>query len=227
MKKSSTMVLVLATLLCFGAFAMGSGSSSGSSVSSNKGSDDSNEEIVETTLETTTTEATTTVDYTAGMDLSTANAFGSAVSYLDFMGFSRDGLIDQLTSEYGDGYTQEQAETAIEALEEYGLVDWNEQAVRSAQSYLDYSGFSRAGLIDQLSSEYGGQFTEEEATYAVDYLEENGLVDWNEQAVRCAESYLEFSTFSRQEMIDQLSSEYGEQFTEEQAIYACDQIGLT
>ena len=32
--------------------------------------------------------------------------------------------------------------------------------------------------------------------------------------------------FSRTELIDQLSSEYGEQFTIEQATYAVDTIGL-
>ena len=176
---------------------------------------------------TSATTASTTVDYTAGMDLSTANAFNSAMNYLDMMAFSREGLIDQLSSSYGEGYTMQQATDAIDALEEYGLVDWNEEAVRSAENYLDMMAFSRQGLIDQLSADYGEQFTVDQATYAMDYLEENNLVDWNEQAVRSAENYLDMMSFSRQSLIDQLSSDYGEQFTVEQATYAADQVGLT
>jgi hypothetical protein len=38
-------------------------------------------------------------------------------------------------------------------------------AVSAARSYLDLSGFSRQGLIDQLSSEYGAQFTSEQAAF--------------------------------------------------------------
>ena len=183
-----------------------------------------------TTAATTTaatTTAATTIDYTAGMDLSTVNAFNSAMSYLNMTAFSRDGLINQLSSSYGEGYTMQQATDAVDALEEYGLVDWNDEAVRSAENYLDMMAFSRQGLIDQLSSQYGEGFTEEQAVYAVDYLENNDLVDWSEQAVRSAESYLDMMSFSRQGLIDQLSSQYGEQFTVEQATYAADQVGLT
>ena len=41
-----------------------------------------------------------------------------------------------------------------------------ENAIKSAESYLDFSGFSRQGLIDQLSSQYGDQYTVAQATYA-------------------------------------------------------------
>jgi hypothetical protein len=40
-----------------------------------------------------------------------------------------------------------------------------ENAIRSAESYLDFTAFSRSGLVDQL--EYEG-FTTEQATYGVD-----------------------------------------------------------
>ena len=107
---------------------------------------------------------------TAGMDVATKNAYRSAQSYLDLKGFSKQGLIDQLSSEYGEGYTVEQATAAVQAIEDAGEVDWNEQAVKSGQSYLDMKGFSRDGLIQQLSSEYGDKFTVEQATYAADQL---------------------------------------------------------
>lgn len=101
-----------------------------------------------------------------------------------------------------------------------------ENAVESALSYLEFMAFSRQGLIDQLTSEYGEGFDQADAEFAVKYLEDNGLVDWKEQAVKSAESYLEFTSFSRQGLINQLTSEYGEQFTREQAEYAADQVGL-
>ena len=109
-------------------------------------------------------------EITAGMDVATKNAYRSAQSYLDLKGFSKQGLIDQLSSEYGEGYTVEQATAAVQTIEDAGEVDWNEQAVKAGQSYLDMKGFSRDGLIQQLSSEYGDKFTVEQATYAADQL---------------------------------------------------------
>ena len=84
------------------------------------------------------------------------------------------------------------------------------------------SGFSYQGLIDQLSSDYGDQFSVEDATYAAD----NCGADWNEQALRSAKDYLDYSGFSYQGLIDQLSSDYGDKFTVDQATYAADQLGL-
>ena len=55
-------------------------------------------------------------------------------------------------------------------LEEKGLVDWKEQAVKAAKYYLDFTSFSHAGLINQLSSAYGDGFTKEEAEYAAEQM---------------------------------------------------------
>ena len=94
-------------------------------------------------------------------------------------------------------------------------------AVRSANSYLEMSGFSRKGLIFQLSSEYGDDYNVRDATLAVDSLN----VDWNNQAVRSANSYLEMSGFSCNALINQLSSEYGNEYTQSQARYGAQQSG--
>src|SRR5262245_28762850 len=48
-----------------------------------------------------------------------------------------------------------------------------EQAIAAAQSYLDMGGFSKAGLIDQLSSSYGEGFPKADAKFAVEYLDPN------------------------------------------------------
>jgi hypothetical protein len=82
-------------------------------------------------------------------------------------------------------------------------------AIEKALDYLDYSSFSRKGLIDQLV--YEG-FSKVDAQFAVDFIE----VDWFEQAVLTAENYLEFSSFSRKGLIDQLMYEG---FTRAQAEY--------
>lgn len=153
------------------------------------------------------------------------NAVLSAINYLQFTAFSREGLINQLSSEYGDGYSLDEATFAVNFLENHNLVDWEEQAIKSAKHYLSFTAFSRKGLINQLSSEYGERFTEEQASKAVAYLEGQGLVDWKEQAVKSAKNYLSFSSFSKAGLIEQLSSDYGEGFTREEAEYAAEQVG--
>lgn len=73
-------------------------------------------------------------------------------------------------------------------------------AIGSAKSYLDYSGFSRSGLIGQL--EYEG-FSTEDATFGAD----NAGADWNAECAQSAQSYLDYSAFSRDGLYDQLAYE--------------------
>jgi hypothetical protein len=101
------------------------------------------------------------------------------------------------------------------------LTNQQQNAAKSAQSYLDFTAFSRQGLIDQLSSAYGEKYAVQDATIAVDSLN----VDWNAEAVQSAKSYLQSSAFSCQGLIDQLDSPYGEKFTVDQATYGAKQAG--
>ena len=89
------------------------------------------------------------------------NAVRSAQRHVDYKGWSRAGLIDQLSSKYGSGYPRAVAITAVDSLN----IDWYEQAARAAQRHVDYKGWSCRNLIKQLSSEYGSQFTLDQATY--------------------------------------------------------------
>lgn len=89
-------------------------------------------------------------------------------------------------------------------------------ALRSAQSYLKVSAFSRDGLIKQLK--YEG-YSQREAEYAVDHCG----ADWYAQAVKSAKTYLELMAFSRSGLIKQL--EY-EGFTYDQAVYGVTQNGF-
>jgi len=89
------------------------------------------------------------------------NAVRSANQYLSVQGFSRKGLIDQLSSEYGDGYSVADATVAVDSLN----TDWNKEALKSAKQYLSIQGFSCNGLIEQLSSDYGDKYTKNQAAY--------------------------------------------------------------
>jgi len=91
-----------------------------------------------------------------------------------------------------------------------------QNAVRSAESFIRTMSFSRSGLINQL--EFGG-FSNADATFAVD----NIVVDWYEQAARSAESFLRTMAFSRSSLINQL--EFGG-FTRSQAEHGANSVGL-
>lgn len=94
------------------------------------------------------------------------NALRSAEMYLSTMPFSKRGLYDQLTSEYGEGFEPDAAQYAVDNVE----VDWNEQALKSARTYQDTMAMSKSAIYDQLVSEAGEQYTPEQAQYAVDNL---------------------------------------------------------
>lgn len=96
------------------------------------------------------------------------------------------------------------------------------QAIGAAKDYLSLTGFSRLGLIGQLSSKAGDGYSKADATFAVDHI----TVNWNEEAVKSAKEYLKISHFSRSGLIEQLSSAAGDQYTKAQATYAADHVGL-
>jgi len=102
-----------------------------------------------------------------------------------------------------------------------------ENAIEEAQRYVQVMPFSRRGLFDQLTSEYGGDYEDADAKFALDYLEDNKLVNWKKEAVEAAESYLDTMSFSRSSLYQQLTSEYGSQFTKKQAEYALEQVGYS
>ena len=103
--------------------------------------------------------------------------------------------------------------TATEELSNQTMGERN--ALNKALGYLDFTSFSRSGLIDQL--EYNG-FSNSEAVYAVDHCG----ADWNEQAALKAQGYLDFTSFSRSGLIDQLMYNG---FTRSQAEYGVTAVG--
>ena len=91
-------------------------------------------------------------------------------------------------------------------------------ALKSGEFYSEVFHMSKAEIYDQLTSEYGDQFSAEAAQYAVDNLE----VDWKENALEAAKMYQEMFYMSPQEIYDQLIFEM---FTAEEAQYAIDNLG--
>lgn len=109
------------------------------------------------------------------MTASQKNAYKSALNYLDTQPFSKQGLIEQLSSEDGEGYPEKDAEFAVNFIEKHHEVNWNKQAYKAAKEYLENDSFSESGLIEQLESSYGEGFTHEQAVYGAHkaYAEQN------------------------------------------------------
>jgi hypothetical protein len=51
-------------------------------------------------------------------------------------------------------------------------------------------------------------------------------VNWNQEALGAAKEYLNTEHFSRAGLIQQLASPYGSKFTQAQAVYAVNHVGL-
>lgn len=113
-----------------------------------------------------------------------------------------------------DTEPEPKADPAPEPEPEPQLTRSQENAIESAEDYLDFGAFSRSGLIEQL--EFEG-FPERDARFAVRHIK----VDWNKQALKSAEDYLDFGSFSRSGLAEQLEFEG---FTPAQAEYAVSRL---
>lgn len=95
-----------------------------------------------------------------------ASAFKKAEIYSDTMHMSKEGIYDQLISEYGEKFSAEAAQYAIDNIN----ADWNNNALEKAKIYQNDMAMSPSAIEDQLKSEHGEKFTAEEASYAVGHL---------------------------------------------------------
>ena len=108
-----------------------------------------------------------------------------------------------------------QAEAEAKAEKEAGTLS-QQNALSKASDYLDYTAFSKTGLIKQL--EYEG-YSNSDAKWAVERV----TVDWNEQAAKKAADYLDYTSFSKSGLTDQLIYEG---YTKKQAAYGVSTTGL-
>ncbi|WP_236586910.1 Ltp family lipoprotein [Brevibacterium casei] len=97
-----------------------------------------------------------------------SSALDKATSYSDMMYMSKAGIYDQLTSEYGEGFSAEAAQYAVDNV----VADWNQNALEKARSYRDQMSMSPKKIHEQLTSEYGEQFTQAQADYAIEHLDD-------------------------------------------------------
>ena len=150
--------------------------------------------------------------------------------------FSRVGLIKQLSSKWGEGYSKANATWAVNHVK----VNWDEQAYKAAKQYLDSSPFSRSGLIQQLASSAGEGFTHAQAVYGANKAlsgsggsssgassgsgGSSGSTAGQSNALKSAEQYLSQQAFSRTGLINQLSSKFGEGYKKADAIWAVDHV---
>jgi len=94
------------------------------------------------------------------------SALNKATSYANNQHMSKQGVYDQLVSEYGEKFSAEAAKYAIDNVRS----DWNTNALAKAKSYQEMQSMSPAAIHDQLTSSYGEKFTVAEADYAIAHL---------------------------------------------------------
>ena len=109
-----------------------------------------------------------TIVYSLGKEPTTEekNALKKAESYSSKMYMSKKAIYDQLTSQYGEKFSADAAQYAIDNLQ----VDFNANALEKAKSYQSRMSMSKSAIYDQLVSQYGEKFTKSEAQYAIDHL---------------------------------------------------------
>ncbi|MCW2833557.1 MAG: hypothetical protein JWN68_1510 [Nocardioides sp.] len=100
------------------------------------------------------------------------------------------------------------------------MASGQENALQAGQNYIDIMPFSKAGLIQQLSSSAGDGYSKADATFAANNVD----VDWNAEAVEAAELYQDTMPMSKDGLVQQLSSPAGDEFTKEQAVQAVNKV---
>lgn len=103
---------------------------------------------------------------TAAVSTEYKNALKKAQSYSDSQHLSKSKLYEQLTSQYGEKFTDDAAQYAIDNVN----ADYKANALAKAKSYQSSQNMSSSRIYDQLTSDYGEMFTAEEAQYAIDNL---------------------------------------------------------
>lgn len=95
-----------------------------------------------------------------------------------------------------------------------------ENALAAAENYLNIGPFSKEGLIQQLSSPAGDDYSKADATFAANNVD----ADFKAEAVEAAKNYLKITPMSKTALIEQLSSSAGDKYTPEEARYAADKV---
>lgn len=119
----------------------------------------------------------------------------------------------KITSSASESKTESKVESSKSASENDVPTQYQE-VLDEAKSFIEFGEYSYSGLIEIL--EFVG-YSNDEAEFAA----LNCNADWNNEAVQCAESYLDFKNMTKDELYGQL--EY-EGFTKEQISYALSKV---
>lgn len=107
------------------------------------------------------------------------------------------------------------------ALEDKSVPVEYRNALKKGISYANTMHMSKAKVYHQLTSEYGEKFAPEAAKWAIEHMSD---IDWKAQALKKAQSYQKNMSMSKERIRKQLTSEYGEGFTQEEADYAISKL---
>lgn len=94
------------------------------------------------------------------------SALNQANTYANTMHMSKQGVYDQLVSQYGGQFSAAAAQYAIDNVK----ADWNANALAKAKDYQSQQSLSPSAIHDQLTSAAGEKFTASEADYAIAHL---------------------------------------------------------
>ncbi|KRO00861.1 Ltp family lipoprotein [Companilactobacillus kimchiensis] len=153
-------------IIIMGINSIGGSSSNSNKEASNKISKVNNKKVNQENNKEEKSETSSNIQESDNVPTEYKTALRKAKTYSGFMHMSKLGVQEQLTSEYGEKYSQEAAQYAIDNVQ----ADWNKNALAKAKSYQKDMSMSPEGIRDQLTSEYGEKFTPEEAEYAINNL---------------------------------------------------------
>lgn len=94
------------------------------------------------------------------------SALAKAEMYSGTMHMSKKGLYEQLASDYGEKFSAEAAQYAIDNVK----ADYKTNALKKAEMYQETMHMSPSAIREQLVSDAGEKFTKEEAKYALENL---------------------------------------------------------
>ncbi|EME8213496.1 Ltp family lipoprotein [Enterococcus faecium] len=125
----------------------------------------SSDSYYESSSDSTTLDSSSTTS-SSNISFENANALAKAHQYSTIMHMSKAAIYEQLTSEYGEKFSAEAAQYAIDNM----TADFNNNALTKAKEYQESMAMSPEDIREQLTSEYGEKFTPEEADYAIQHL---------------------------------------------------------
>ena len=97
------------------------------------------------------------------------NALIKGIQYAKDMHMSKQRVYDQLSSDYGEQFSQDAAAWAVAHMSD---IDWKANALVKAKFYRDDMHLSNNRIYQQLTSDYGERFAKDEADYAMAHIDD-------------------------------------------------------